>query len=483
MNAVHRTFRRTSILAKLFRGSLMHRVILGQFLILVVFCVSVSANLLWQFTQTESSEQDQGLAVSAETIASLLQTHAKTPEQARQMLSSTHFFLRQNLLIYSQRKGLRADAYGFVIRVTHADGREIYRSTPYPSGFLAAWQPGSRKLNDVGREWHSYIYRSPDTGLLVQVAQTTELYQADIWGYIKLYIVHPLLWFLPLAALITYFVTIRGLQPLRQLASSIAQRHVNDMRPVVNVASYTETRPLVNEINSLLQRLSTTLQRERNFLADAAHELRTPLAVIQAQVHVLRHADSDAAKDAASDELNSGIERAASLIQKLLLSARVSMENYCPRLETMDLVAFVQERMASMSVLAEHKNVEMELTAPQRCEVQLDRETFISAVDNVLDNAIRYTPKGGLIHVTVEQTSGNDKVALRIADSGIGIPAELEERVFERFFRVPGTEQNGSGLGLAIVKRVLALHGGDVGLSLGLKQRGLAVSLTFPVIQ
>ncbi len=239
---------------------------------------------------------------------------------------------------------------------------------------------------------------------------------------------------------------------------------------------------MVSEINSLLPKLNTTLTREPNFLADAAHELRTPLAVIQAQAHVLRHAASEAEKNVATTELNMGIGRAASLIQKLLLTARVSVEDFVPRFEPVDLTAFVQERIATFSVLAAEKKIEMELQAPSRCVVKIDRETFISAVDNVLDNAIRYTPKEGAIAISITQLA-EGRVSLRIADNGTGISHDLYERVFERFYRVAGTEQQGSGcgLGLAIVKRVLALHGGDVALSTGLDQRGLAVNLTMPV--
>ena len=121
----------------------------------------------------------------------------------------------------------------------------------------------------------------------------------------------------------------------------------------------------------------------------------------------------------------------------------------------------------------------MELQAPPRSMVKIDRETFVSAVDNVLDNAIRYAPDGGAIVINISPLP-DGALVLRIADNGIGIAPELYERVFERFYRVAGTEQQGSGLGLAIVKRVLALHGGTVTLSRGLNRRGLAVSLLLP---
>jgi signal transduction histidine kinase len=481
MKLIYKPFRRIMVLARLCNRSLLQRVILGQFLILIFFCTVVSANLLWEFTKTDSGELDKSLSVTARAIVGALQANAITPQQRQELLSSSDYLIRQSMVISKNDDGMNPDLFDFVSRVMDAEGREIYRTTPYPAALLDISEPGSRSVTDAGRKWRMHTYRAPGSGLTVQVAQTTASVDTDLWSYITRFILVPLLWFMPLAALVTYFVTIKGLQPLRDLATAIARRHPNDMRPLVNVASYLETQSVVGEINSLLKKLETTLQRERNFLADAAHELRTPLAVVQAQAHVLRQADTEAAKTLASDALNSGVERAASLVQKLLLTARVSVDNFEPRFEAIDLVSFVQERMAAFAGLAACKNIEIELNGPRSCSVMADRETFISALDNVLDNAIRYTPEGGEIRVRVIPDAVAGKVCLRVEDNGIGIPIELHERVLERFFRVAGTEQQGSGLGLAIVKRVLALHGGDVTLSQGLGRRGLSVDLTIPV--
>ena len=487
MKTVYKTFRRPLILARLFHRSLLQRVILGQVIFLVIFCIVLSANLLWQFKKVDSGEVDKGLLITAKVLAKSLQNNAKTQDQMQQLISFYDVWSNDSIAMYKQDNALHttgAFPADFGLRVLEkktVDNQavEIYRSKDYPQALLAISEPGSRDINDQGRAWRMHTYRAPDSGLVIQVAQATTAIYTDLLVNIRKFIVVPLLWFVPLAALVTYFVTIKGLQPLRQLASVIAQRHPNDMRPLTNVASYTETQPLVHEINSLLQKLETTLQRERNFLADAAHELRTPLAVIQTQVHVLKHAESDLAKNAAAEELNSGIERAASLVQKLLLTAKVSVDNFKPRFETVDLTAFVQERVAAFAALAARKHIDIELDAPRSCTIVADRETFISAVDNVLDNAIRYTPDGGQISVCIKP-GGPGTVCLRVADNGMGIPPELHDRVVERFFRVAGTEQQGSGLGLAIVNRVLALHGGSLAFSQGLGQRGLAVDLTMP---
>ena len=467
-----------------FQPSILRRMVIGQLMTVALFCLVTALNLSWEFKKDEDgSEINTEMRIHAQAIAKMIDPAANTNEQMRQKAENAYTLIQETKSLF--KKELSEEILGetVALRVRTLDGREIFSSDGYPLESISAAQAGAASADHNGHPWQQFTWRDEQRGLIIQIAQNTLVVDANLCDIVLKFIFKPLLWFLPLAALITYFGVVRGLQPLRSLARSISLRTPNDMNAIDTPKAYAETQPIVGAINALLCKLEVTLEHERHFLADAAHELRTPLAVIQAQAFVLENADTTHAKTLAINELNEGIGRAASLIQKLLLSAKVNMENYSPRLQTVDLCAFVQERMASMAVLAEQKDIDMELTAPQCCKVQLDREMFISAVDNVLDNAIRYTPAGGIIRVTVELVQGTDKIVLRIADNGIGIPAELEERVFERFFRIPGTEQSGSGLGLSIVKRVLALHGGDVGLSMGLKQRGLAVNLIFPTTQ
>ena len=462
--------------------SLLWRFIVGQFFILAVFCTTVSVNFLWQVKGAENSEIEKILVINSQVLANTLRIHAKTPEQARQIISwfdtsandTLAFFLNTHITVSGPAAGTFV-----VLRVLDKGHNEIYRSKAFPPNFKDASKPLAVIESNQGHAWYVHHFQAPDKEWSIQIAQTKSSVDVDTWISIKRYLIYPLLWFVPLLAILTFFVILKGLQPLRQLTRVIAKRQPNDLYPLTNVISYIETQPLINEINSLLLKLDITLQRERNFLADAAHELRTPLAVIQTQLHVLTTATSDADKNAAADELNSGVERAASLVQKLLLTAKVSDDNFKPRFERIDLTAFVQERVAALAMLAARKNIDIELEAPRGYGVLVDCETFISAVDNVLDNAIRYTSHGGQISISISSLRAGN-VCLRVVDSGVGIPPELYARVLERFFRVAGTGQQGSGLGLAIVKRVLLLHGGDVRFSPGLNQRGLSVDLTLP---
>jgi signal transduction histidine kinase len=455
----------------------------GQLIVVILFSVLAVGNLLWQFYQDGIGDFDIHLNASAKTFLAALEPNANNGEQLRQDAALLDKVIRETMTLEKTNQSVSQSDLKTVIRLFDGTGKEIFRSPGFAHVMLPNPNPNVREAADAELKckWRIATASSANRSLTAQIAQSTNVFDDGTADTISRFILWPLLVFLPFAGLVTWFTAARGIAPMHDLAELIAKRSPTDLTPLTGIATHKETEPLINEINSLLHKLDTTLTRERNFLADAAHELRTPLAVVQAQVHVLKYAKTEEEKNLASDELNIGVARAASLIQKLLLTARVSVVDFEPRFEVTDLTAFVQEHIATFSVLVARKNIEMSLNAPASCNVSIDRETFGSAIDNVLDNAIRYTPEGGTILIEFASLT-NNHVQLRIADNGVGIPLELHERVFERFYRVAGTEQQGSGLGLAIVRRVLALHGGSVALSSGLDQRGLAVDLTIPTL-
>lgn len=464
-----------------FQPSILSRMVLGQLLTVILFCGVTAANVVWQFKKADiAGEVNKDLRFNAQAIANTLSSPLLSHEQLQHKSETIYTVIRESYDQFKKEFSTQDFNGIFALHVQKADGQFVFRSSNYPDERMATTQTGYAVAQQSGHLWQQFTLRDEQSGLVVQVAQNTQATDENLYNILAKFILMPLIWFLPLAGLVTFLSTARGLQPLRSLAHMISLRNPSDMNAIAPPKRYAETQPIVSAINSLLLKLEITLERERHFLADAAHELRTPLAVIQAQAFVLEQAQNKATKTAAINELNSGIERAASLIQKLLLNAKVSVESFIPKLQDVDLCEFVQERIAYISVLAASKNIEMELIAPRNCKVRLDQGTFISAIDNVLDNAIRYTPTGGNVHITVEQLPETNEVVLRVADNGMGIPEPLRARVFERFFRIPGTEQNGSGLGLAIVKRILKLHGGDAFLSAGLNNRGIAVNLRLP---
>jgi two-component system, OmpR family, sensor histidine kinase QseC len=461
------------------KHSMLRRLIANQLFVLVLFAALTTANLLWQFHREGAGEYDQHMKNMAGMFLRSIEPLRDKPDVMLHDVAVLADAVGYSLAMEKTRKPPGETEYQFVVRLLDASGKQLFQS---PASLRLPADSTTAQAQDFeldGRRWRSRTLRSDSGAFVMQLAETEDGLTRDLADIVWKFIFVPMVLFLPIAGLLTWLVSRRGLSPLHDLAQMIAKRTPNDLQPLGHVTKIVETAPVVQEINALLDRLRATLAREREFLADAAHELRTPLAVVQAQSHVLHHAVDESDRRKAAQELDLGVGRAAGLINKLLVSARVSGEDFSPRLEMLELNALVQERVALLSSLATRKNIEMSLNANARVKVSIDRESFVSAVDNVIDNAIRYTPAGGNIEIEIVQDRGT-VVMLRVADNGVGIPPELRERVFERFFRVDSSEQVGSGLGLAIVKRVLALHGGQVSLSTGLNQRGLAVALTLP---
>ncbi len=232
----------------------------------------------------------------------------------------------------------------------------------------------------------------------------------------------------------------------------------------------------MDAINDFLARVRESAERERVFIADAAHELRTPLAAMRINVEALQ----SWVISESQQELLAGIvrsnSRAARLVNQLLL-----MKHSEARIDTVTepvpLTTLIQERMAALEPLASARGIELEFFADDEIRVAGIRERLVSLIDNLIENAVKYSPEGGRIEVQLQSTTTSAR--LRVSDAGPGIPAELRERVFDRFFRDPNQTQSGSGLGLAIVKAVTQQHNGRVNLSTS-AEGGLMVTVDFP---
>ncbi|MGQ3094365.1 MAG: sensor histidine kinase [Roseateles sp.] len=291
------------------------------------------------------------------------------------------------------------------------------------------------------------------------------------------YYARPLLYGLPLLALPLWLLFRLGFAPLQRIGAQISQRSAQDLTPLP-ATRYVELAPLVNAVNSLMARLQQRLDREHEFLADAAHELKTPLAVIQLNSEELDQADPRS-RDEARERLRLGVQRATHTVHQLLALARSGADTLDLSKGRHDLVDLVRERVALAVGLAMQRRIELELVAPEELPMWLNRESLCSLVDNLVDNAIKYSPLGG--HVTVALGEAGETVELTVSDAGPGIPAELRQRVFERFVRLAGDQQcHGSGLGLTIVERAAAQHGATVELLDGPAGRGLTVKVSFP---
>lgn len=285
-----------------------------------------------------------------------------------------------------------------------------------------------------------------------------------------------LLFGLPLLGGWLWFATWRGLKPLDAVAAEIAQRAPERLDPVVPVAAPREVRPLLEALNALFARVDQAMQNERAFTADAAHELRTPLAAISAQAQVAARARDAVERDHALAQLSVSARRASHLVEQLLTLARLDPARPLEMGQVrLDLLA--AEACADHGAAALEKNITLELDAPQPVGVEGNEAMLRILLRNLVDNAIRYTPAGGKVEVGVTARQGVAR--LTVSDDGPGIPADKRAEALRRLHRLAGQEIEGSGLGLSIVARIAELHHAQLELRDGIGQPGLTVQVTF----
>jgi two-component system OmpR family sensor kinase len=323
--------------------------------------------------------------------------------------------------------------------------------------------------------WNEAFERDPATGVTVRLCEEVLI----VWSFALAGTPHqfiPLLYSIPFLLLPAWFSIRRGLRPVRDIVRAIESRSAADLAPLPP-SPYRELAPLVSSVNRLMARLSERLARERDFLSDAAHQLKTPLAVIQANADLLADLPGALPADApwgqtlrvAHAGLTEGVRDAAHVTHQLLALARSDRDLGTPVLATCDLAELLRSRIGLAVTPARTRGITLALQAPDSVPLLLHRESIAALIDNLVDNAVKYSPDGGYVEVVLERVltdagSGETSMRLSVRDHGPGIPAALRSHVFERFFRVPGQDLPGSGLGLAIVAQVARKHGAQVTL-------------------
>lgn len=275
-------------------------------------------------------------------------------------------------------------------------------------------------------------------------------------------IILPMFGLVLFVAALLLFALRRGLAPLDAAARDIAARTAASLSPVQTDGVPAEILPLVGSINGLMARLAQAMNRQRRFLADAAHELRTPVTALRLQLQLLRQARNDIDRTEAMDELQAGIDRSQRLIEKLLQLARAEPDVVARRHEAVDLAELARSVVARMNKKADQQQLDLGAVAKTGLVVEGDPEQLAVLLDNLVENALRYTPAGGAIDVMAEVLDGVP--TLRVIDTGPGVPEAERERVFGRFYRGCDAarlarDAGGSGLGLSIVRAIAELHG------------------------
>jgi two-component system, OmpR family, sensor kinase len=359
-----------------------------------------------------------------------------------------------------------------------ADGVRLYRSDPRVALPITRVE-GLSKLQVAGEDWIVYTHVQPSG--IVQAAQRHSTRQAMAAEAASKVLLPLLALSVGVGGLLVVGLRM-GLTPLDRAARDVATRSEIALAPIDSGAVPREIEPLVSAINGLMARLAGALAAQRRFVADAAHELRTPITALRLQLQRLRRSPDDLACEQAMVELEAGIARSQRLVEQLLQVARAEPDGRPQRRVRVDLAALVRATVGRHSQRAEALGIDLGALATAEVWVDGDADPLGVLLDNLVENAIRYTPAGGTVDVAATLEHGAPLLCVR--DDGPGIPAAERERVFDRFYRgedapALARDASGSGLGLAIVKAIAERHGAAVSLHTPAGGRGLEVQVRF----
>lgn len=373
-----------------------------------------------------------------------------------------------------RRTGNDDEGVPLAFQVWSSNGELLLHSPDAPSApFLA--QEGYATITIVHQPWRSYTVRDRKHDYQVSVMEPLAT-RDHLIGKLAQRMGRVLLLALPLLALLIWISISLSLRPLARLSDAIARQDVHKLEPIQLQQVPVEAQALITTLNHLLQRLANSLDKERAFTADAAHELRTPLAAIKIQAEVALAAQDDASRSHAIQQVISGVNRTTHLAQQLLMLARLEQFEASAQ-QAVDLGQLAADCMAWYADQASRKNIEFELVSDASCVLLGDPAMLRVMLDNLLDNAIKYGRANGHVNVTLQRATGT--LLLEVLDDGEGVSATDHCRLQHRFFRVEGSAATGSGLGLSIVEKIVAAHGGKLEIGSGIKQSGLGVRIRF----
>ncbi|MGE5339799.1 MAG: ATP-binding protein [Gemmatimonadota bacterium] len=361
----------------------------------------------------------------------------------------------QGAIAQDERAALADETFDYVVQVWSGDGSITYASHSAP-GLPQNAVLGFSNVAINGKPWR--VFSTTARGRVIQVAQPLavrrQLAASAAWRSVG-----PLLIAAPILLLAVSWLVGVSLAPLSNLVAAVRTRGAESLTPLEVAGLPAEIAPLVNALNALLKRLRASFAAQRSFVADAAHELRSPLTALKIQLDLLRRAGDDATRTQAIAELGAGMERLRHLVEQLLALARAEPGGAETALAATDLAEAARQATADSVAPAAARGVELELEAPQPVLVQGDAAALRIVARNLIDNAVRYAGAHARVIVRVHDDHG---AVLQVDDSGPGIPREERARVFDRFYRRDSGDATGSGLGLAIVQAIADRHGAQV---------------------
>ncbi len=388
-----------------------------------------------------------------------------------------HDNARNDIIAYlKENKPLAGQKFFF--QVWNSDGKLMLSSSRHADLPLAQVPLGLSDTDIAGDDWR--IYAVYDSKLKAKII-VGELYniRRELADDIAHSNANILLITYPVFGILVWIIITFALRSVVRVTNEISNRASTYLEPVQLTEIPVEVKPLVAELNQLFVRLKLAFERNKRFAADAAHELRTPLAALKTHVQVALKADNDMDRNKALAKVIESVDRSSHVVAQLLTLSRLGEEEGLSDIKPFDLHKLAIEIVAYLAPQALEKDVDIELGPSPPRPIILGNDTAVGIlIRNIVDNAIRYTPPKG--EVTVSIIESRNQVILRVIDTGIGIPEELRERVFERFYRILGTKASGSGLGLAIVSQITALHHAEIRLATPPNGVGLQFDVAFP---
>jgi two-component system, OmpR family, sensor kinase len=334
---------------------------------------------------------------------------------------------------------------------------------------------GFSKITLLQQRWQ--LFAAQSGGRFVVVAQPVHVRHVAA-ERISLRLLLPTLAVVPIAGFMIFLAVSFGLRPLARISSDLGSRSHRDLSPIATEQWPPEIAPVVRALNELMLRLAGVIAAQRNFIADAAHELLTPLTALRLQAHLLARADASERRREVLAELQGGVSRALQLARQLLTLARHGADAADHSLTEIDLEDLVRKVVAVHRPVADAKSLQTQIIVAATCVILGSEEGLSTMVSSLVENAIKYTDVG-VVRVSLE--AGASGIVLEIEDSGPGIPPEERARVFDRFYRRPGQQAGGSGLGLAIAREIATRHGASITLHSSRALGGLAVRVEFNV--
>lgn len=446
--------------------SLVRRIIIAQMLLLTLLWCFFLTYILWEDLRSPPMLTS---SKTYETIQKLVDRMDDRPQARTEVLEAFSQALREGY-------GGGEDPALSISLIVRKNNEIIYSSEGAPTGVINTKYGNLQTIESEGRSWTSRTLQSGNSDVEVTLITPAAGWNFFIYLNSRGYYILPLLVCIPFL-LFPAWLSIRiAMRPWNKVVNEIALRTPEDLSPLKSVPKHLELHQMVDAINVFLARLRESTERERIFIADAAHELRTPLAAMRINVEALQSYISSQSQQ----ELLAGIirsnSRAARLVNQLLLLMH-SEARIDTAMEPVPLTTLIQERMAELAPLAAERSIELEFYADNEIWITGVRERLMSLIDNLIENAVKYSPEGGRVEVVVRSLERFTQ--FRVSDAGPGILLEMRERVFDRFFRDPNQIQSGSGLGLAIVKAVAQQHNSSVSLSTS-EEGGLMVTVDFP---